>query len=211
MTVRFLLVGEGSSDTALALHITRLLVESGANHPQPMVWYNGRQLVEKIRLGLRVSGGCDLLFVHRDSDSEQETDATGPERRRREIRDAVCDAGYSGQWVSIVPVQMTEAWLLLDEIAIRTVVGRPDGTEPIELPSSSHVETVANAKDLLFQGLLTASGTSGRRLRKIRRDLPHLRRQLLENLPVGGLLEQVPSWVRFRDDLASALEGLQEH
>ena len=205
MTVRFLFVCEGSSDSAFASHIGRLLVESGEDDPQAITWIHGRHLVDKIRLGLRYSGGCDLLFVHRDSDSPVETDSAGSERRRREIEKAISELGHAGIWVSVVPVRMTEAWLLTDESAIRKVVGRPHGNEPLGLPPLNHLETVGNPKCVLFSALLAASGASGRRLRRVQRDLFQLRRLLLEDLPVGGLLEQVPSWVRFRDDLRDAM------
>jgi hypothetical protein len=36
--------------------------------------------------------------------------------------------------VCVVPVRMMEAWLLIDEMAIRRVAGNPNGRIPIELP-----------------------------------------------------------------------------
>ena len=108
-----------------------------------------------------------------------------------------------------VPIRMTEAWLLLDESAIRRVVGRPHGTEPVKLPGIDQVERMADTKGVLAQILRSASGATGRKLRKIDRDFPHFRRQLLQDLPVGGLLDQVSSWVRFRDDLAKVVTGIQ--
>lgn len=205
MTLRFLLVCEGSADIALEGHIRKLLVNLGHHDPQGSHWTQGRSLTDKVRNGLKYSGECDLLLVHRDSDSIVETTAAGPEHRRSEIRDAIGESPYAGVWASIVPVRMTEAWLLVDEAAIRTVVGRPHGNESIELPALRDIEGIPSPKDVLTQALLSASGATGRRLRRIGRDLPQLRRQLLEDLPVRGLLEQVPSWARFRNELASAL------
>ena len=205
MTVRFLLVCEGSSDAALIPHIRRLLVQFGQTDPEGVPWTRGRPLVDKIREGLQLSGGCNLLFTHRDADSYQDTQSAGPNRRYAEICKAVHAAGYTGEWVGIVPVQMTESWLLLDEAAIRRVAGRPQGNEPLGLPDPNQVESEPDPKSRLFEALIAASGTSGRRLRNFRRDLPRLRHRLLEDLPIGSLMEQVPSWVRFRDNLATAL------
>ena len=70
MTLRFLLVCEGSSDAALIPHISRLLLKFGLLDPQGISWNRSGPLVDKISEGLRHSGGCDLLLVHRDADSE---------------------------------------------------------------------------------------------------------------------------------------------
>ena len=93
MTLRFLLVCEGSSDTALIPHIRRLLVQYGQTDPEGNYWTRGNLLAEKIQEGLQHSGDCDLLLLHRDADAYQETRDAGPERRYDEIRRAVSEAG----------------------------------------------------------------------------------------------------------------------
>ena len=201
MTLRFLLVCEGSSDSALIPHISRLLLQSGHFDPQGQSWTRSGSLANKIREGLQFSGFCDLLFVHRDADSDVETSSAGPERRYAEIEEAVHDSGFDGPWVGVVPVRMTESWLLLDEIAIRRFAGNLNGSNPMYLPAQTQVENESDPKGCLEKALVAASGLSGRHLRSFRRDIPELRRLLLEELPVGGSLEQVPSWVRFRDDI----------
>ena len=208
MTLRFLLVCEGSSDAALVPHISVLLLQNGQIDPQGIAWARSGPLSDKIREGLEHSGDCDLLLVHRDADASQETRSAGAERRYSEIDEAVRGSGFTGPWVGVVPVRMVESWLLLDESAIRRVAGRPRGNILIDLPSPSDVESESDPKGCLEQALITASETSGRRLQKFRRDIPHLRRLLLEQLPVGGVLEQSPSWVRFRDDLLVALASM---
>ena len=208
MTLRFLLVCEGSADAGLIQHIRMLLVHLGQTDPEGAHWTRGRSLTDKIRGGLENFGGCELLFVHRDADAYQNTDAAGPLTRYNEVRKAICDVGYTGAWVSIIPVRMMETWLLLDESAIRRVAGRPRGSEPLDLPLPAQVEHESDPKGRLYQALETASRTRGRRLRIFRRDLPHYCRQLLDGLPITGPLEQVPSWVRFRDDLIKSLTTL---
>ncbi len=208
MTLRFLLVCEGSSDAALIPHISRLVIQNGQTDPQGIAWPGSRSLDQKILEGLVNFGSCDLLLVHRDADSLVETASSGPQKRANEIEVAVRDSGYSGPWVAIVPVRMTETWLLMDEEAIRQVSRRPHDNTPLGLPSPGQVESESDPKGCLEQALLTASGMSGRRLQKYKRDIPHLRRRLLEELPQGGPLQQVPSWVRFRDNLLAALSAL---
>ena len=201
--MRFLLVCEGSSDTALLPHIQRLLTRYGYPDSPGEAWSDGRRLVDKVRNGLQRLGQFDLLFVHRDADN------AGANPRYHEIENAIQEAEYRGPWVAIVPVRMTEAWILLDEAAIRRVVRRPDGRTPLALPTPRESERMADPKTILETVLLDASETRGRRRREIREDLPNLRRQLLRNLPVGGPLEQLASWSRFRDDAVAALQILE--
>ena len=198
--MRFLFVCEGSSDEPLADHIQRLLIECGQPDPDGEPWRYGRRVADKIRQGLQAAGVPDLLFVHRDADN------AGAEARYREIEAAVRTAAQDGtSWIGVVPVRMTEAWLLLDEAAIRDVVGKPGGNLPLDLPAPDHAERVADPKKRLRDALLTASGNRGRRRRRFDREYPRLRRRLLQDLPIGGELERLESWSRFRDDTIRAL------
>ena len=103
---------------------------------------------------------------------------------------------------------MTEAWLLLDEVAIRTVVGNPNGRTELDLPSPGNAERVVDPKAVLRCALLIAGDVHGRRRRSLVRRLPDLRNRLLENLPIGGQLEDLESWRRFRDDTVAALRRI---
>ena len=205
MAVRFLLICEGSSDTSILAHIEKLLLDYGLSDIEGDHWAKSGRLIDKIGDGLRYFGDCDLLFVHRDADSDQETQGAGSERRYREIYEAVHDSGFAGNWVGIVPVKMTETWLLVDESSIRYVAGRPRSNSPLDLPPLRRVEHESDPKTRLAEALITASGTTGRKRKAFVGAIPTLRHQLLEELPVGGPLEHVPSWVRFRDDLQAVL------
>ena len=202
MVVRCLLVCEGSSDTALASHVQRLFIGYGCPQSEFTTAASGRQLVDKIRNGLGSVNRYSLLFVHRDADRN------GSNARYGEISRAVEEARYSGPWVGIVPVRMTEAWLLLDEVAIRNAVGNPNGRTRLDLPSAAEAERMADPKSALRSALLTAGEVEGRRRRKMARRYPGLRNRLLENLPVGGPLEELESWSTFRDDTVAALQAL---
>lgn len=202
--MRFMLVCEGSSDAGLREHILTLLDGRTPTVPEGVVQFEGRRLADKIRGGFNRYGECDLLFVHRDANS------AGAAARRREIVAAVRDVGYAGPWVGIVPVRMTEAWLLLDEAAIRQTANNPRGRMPLNLPALSAVERIADPKSTLESALLRARGNRGRRRDRDRLEFSELRRQLLVSLPPGGPLEQVPSWTRFRDDTIAAVQLLEQ-
>ena len=200
MRVRFLLICEGSSDAALVSHIQALLIECGASEADGAASFRGRRVGDKVRLGLQYYGSVNLLFVHRDADR------ANPDSRYGEIRQGVAAAGYEGRWIGVVPVRMMEAWLLADEAAIRRVAGRPRGTEPLDLPAPDELESVPDPKWTLRHVLMKAGAPRGARRRKrLNAEFGNLRKQLAENLPPGGLLEQVPAWARFRDDVASAM------
>lgn len=199
MKVRFLLICEGSSDTALIPHIQALLIDCGASEADGSASYHGRRLEDKIRLGLRYHHGVNLLFVHRDADR------AGTAARFAEIGAGISAADYHGRWVGVVPVRMMEAWLLADEAAIRRVAGRPRGTEPLDLPPPHELEDVSDPKQMLKDVLLQAGAPRGARRRKrFASDFDAFRKQLAENLPVGGSLERLAAWVRFRDDVTAA-------
>ena len=210
MTIRFLLICEGPSDAALTQPIRRLLLKWGYTDPEGVSWTRGRQLADKIRLGLEHSRDCNLLLVHRDADAAYNSRIAGPSTRQSEIETAIEAVGYQGAWVGIIPVRTTETWLILEEQAIRAVVGRPQGNTPLQLPPPHRVEYESNPKTTLSDALVVASGASGRRLRKLRRDIPQLRRRLLEDLQVCGTLDQVPSWIRFKESLLGALEHIRK-
>ena len=202
MMMQCLLVCEGSSDAPLATHIGQLLNSYGRHPADFNVSIDGQRLVDKVLNGLGMASHYDLIFIHRDADR------AGVDARYREITDAIRQSEYTGPWVGVVPVRMTEAWLLLDEAAIRKVVHWPNGSAPVTLPSPNEVERRANPREILNFALLDASEARGRRRDDLRRNLPAFRRSLLENLPVAGPLEQLPSWSRFRDDTVAALRQL---
>jgi hypothetical protein len=114
-----------------------------------------RDLAGRIRVAFEIAP-CDLLFVHRDAERED------PELRRKEIDEAVRGFGMPPS-VPVVPVRMTEAWLLWNEAAIRRVAGNPRGRGALGLPLPGEVERRPDPKADLHGALLEASGLKGRR------------------------------------------------
>ena len=106
---------------------------------------------------------CHILFVHRDSDGQN------PEWRYNEVRDAIgplANRSAPLSYVCVVPIRMTEAWLLVDEVAIRNAAGNPAGEVSLTLPRLQQIEDIPNPKALLRNLLRTASEMSGRRLKR---------------------------------------------
>jgi hypothetical protein len=106
---------------------------------------------------------CDVLFIHRDAEGER------MEVRNAEIRASVNSAMASGcklPAVAIVPVRMTEAWLLFNENAIRHAAGNPSGRVALNLPPINKIESRPAPKRELLKALQVASELRGRRLKK---------------------------------------------
>ena len=114
-----------------------------------------RTLAEKIASVVTLYP-CDLLFVHRDADTQPHA------ARVREIRDELAVSAAQPA-VCVVPVRATEAWLLIDEAALRRAAGNPRGRAPLEMPSLLTLETLPDPKGSLYALLRGASGLPPRR------------------------------------------------
>jgi len=109
---------------------------------------------ERLRTALELYP-CDVLFVHRDAEAQPS------DLRREEIANAL--RGTSVRHIPVVPVRMTEAWLLADEKAIRSAASNPNGRENLNLPDIRRLEDLPNPKRVLHDALTIASGLSARR------------------------------------------------
>lgn len=190
-------------------HIRALLIKHGATEADDSPYHSGTPLSEKVKQGLELSDSPDLLFIHGDADDDHNTATAGPEKRYEEIVRAVQSTSHSDRYVRIVPVHMTEAWLLVNPSEIRRVAGKPKGRCNLYLPAVQTIERLADPKTLLKEILSRAGSPKGRRRKKdFKERFGEHRRQLIENLPVGGSLEYLDSWVQFRDDTITALQAL---
>lgn len=206
MILQILFIGEGTSDSGITTHIRRIVTDYGhsAVITDPLVDRlpppPRRTVAAKLQAVRDLGGEYDLVVLHRDGDRE------GRSPRLAEIDSAVQQAMPDVPHVPVIPIRMTEAWLLLDEAEIRRVAGSPNGRTPLELPKAGNVESIADPKDLLRRTLAVASGLSGRRLEMFNKRFPQHRRQLLEGINPDGPICDVQSWCDFNADLATSLE-----
>lgn len=202
MTRRGIFLADGSSDLPLARHLERLCADVGhevlitAIDPRSSP---DRTVAGRLRMLVVQEFPFDVVFVHRDAEGDD------PQRRRREIADGAEAVGITSPVIPVVPVRMTEAWLLLDPAEIRRVAGRPNGRDPLDLPVPSEVERLADPKARLHQVLLDASGTRGRRRDRFQRDFGQHRALLLERLDLTGPVSRLQAWQHLRLDIDAAL------
>jgi len=166
--LRFTLLADGSSDRVLVPILRWMLGE----HHDRYDWIGQTANLQALprppkglaqRIGAAVEFfPADVLFVHRDAERES------PDRRIEEVGQALGSLSVPGlmRLVPVVPVRMTEAWLLISETAIRRAAGNPNGRVPLALPQGKRLESLPDPKATLEDQLVLASELHGRRKKK---------------------------------------------
>ncbi|WP_080042371.1 DUF4276 family protein [[Actinomadura] parvosata] len=188
-------VAEGSSDAPLAGIVESLFAARGValrlSAPDfERLGKVSKDVASRVEAGIRLMGGLqpDVVVVHRDADN------AGMEARQQEVREAVKRVGYTNACVPVIPIRMTEAWLLLDEQAIRHVAGNPRGRAGLGLPKVHEVEALSDPKSYLRQCILKAAEVTGRRRESVAKRFPQHRRQLLDRLNCNGEVVRLDGW-----------------
>jgi len=140
---------------------------------------------------------CHLLFVHRDAETEPRE--TRVDEIRRAVEEVCRQLGSAAPAVCVVPVRMMEAWLLVDEAAIREAADNPRGRRPIDLPNLSRLEDLPDPKKVLHDLLRTASGYTARRQRKLKTHARVFR--VSERITDYSRLRQLPAFRALEQDL----------
>ena len=199
--LRGIFIAEGSSDMPISDIVEGLFFEKGVqihlSRPDFSILEKvGKDVRSKLVAGFALVGnGVDLVVVHRDADN------AGSDARRAEIRAAIDTFDIEPSTVPVIPVRMTEAWLLLDEASIRLVAGNPRGRAQLGLPKLHEVESQADPKRMLADCLLRAADVSGRRRERVVRRFSQHRKQLLERLDPHGPVRELSSWKRLVADI----------
>lgn len=201
MSLSYTLLADGSSDAVLIYVINWLLREHSIQifeaqfaNPTEVTRY-GRTLPDRISRALELYP-CDLLFVHRDAENVPH------DERKRQILDAIVGVGNKPA-VCLIPVRMTEAWLLFDEDAIRNAAGNPNGSVRLNLPAYSQIEGLTDPKEALKTLLVEASELTGRRLKKFN---PHKQiHRVAELVDDFSPLRDLSAFQRLEEDLQAVI------
>lgn len=201
--LRFTLVAEGTSDRVLIPILRWMLLR---HHPN-FEWMGQTADLHELPKPPRTLPGkiataadlfpADVIFIHRDSDREN------PSARRQEISDAILSlpASPARHWVPVIPVRMTEAWLLVSENALRGASGNPNGRNPLQFPAFRDLEKIPDPKSILQGLLIEASGLCGRRRKKI--NLSTQRARIPDFIEDWETLLSLPSAKRLDDEIAA--------
>ena len=209
LELHYLLLTDGGSDRVLqpilemtirTIHPALTVTGEFVDH-RVLSLRKARSLSDRVAVALEFYGFPDILFVHRDAENQD------PTARRREIQEAIDACTIVAPWVPVVPVRMQEAWLLLDESAIRSGSGNPNGGAELDMPPARSIERMPDPKTKLHDLLREASGLTGRRRKKF-----HV--QTAAHRVVGFLggiepLQRLPAFQRFEADLRTTLREIE--
>jgi hypothetical protein len=202
MEAVFTLLSDGPSDRALVPIIRwTLRQQAGADCTFNGGWADLRRLrLVPRELHARLETAvdlypCDILFIHRDAEAPE------PQSRFEEITRALDKARLPEHVsnIAVVPVQMTEAWLLFDEGAIRRAAGNPSGRVALPLPDWRRAESLPDPKEILFDALRVASERSARRRRDL--NLVSARTRIVDFVEDFSPLRELQSFRRFEHDV----------
>ena len=171
MQLNYILISDGTSDKALLPIIDYTLQKyhatvsfRGERADFSRLPKNPKNLTEKITVAIDLFDPL-LLFIHRDTENEKAT--VRESEIDTAIRSAVKKNIDNKKYVKIIPIRMTEAWLLMDEVAIRKASGNPNGTVKLSLPKINTLETLPDPKMILEKLIKDSSQLSSRRLKSL--------------------------------------------
>jgi hypothetical protein len=208
--IDFVLTSDGGSDRTLIPPIKWLLRRTFSQIPINGEWadisrfhYFPQSLAERICITIEMYHP-DILFIHRDAEAQD------PNFRYEEISRAIAEVRRKSPDISIphicvVPIRMTEAWLLFDEQAIRKAAGNPRGKILLELPSIIRLETIPDPKGLLFSRLYSASELKGRKRERF--DLKKCRYLVAEYIEDYSPLFALSAFNRLHEDIKQFAAG----
>ncbi len=190
--LRYALVADGPSDRALLPILAWTLRQRRPplTFAQPDVVVRGGKALDATIDETIAAYGVDLLFVHRDA-----------ERVDREIRRREIPA--NDRVVAVIPVRMTEAWLLTDEKALRKAAGNPNGRAALSLPPVNRLESLPDPKSTLRDLLVVASKAIGRRRKRF--DQHGARQRLADLIEDFSPLRQLSAFTAFEAELEEGL------
>lgn len=205
--LRFTFRTDGRSDRALMPILTWLLRENGVRCPIQPLWADLYRLPKKPPLMSKAEFEsildlypCDLLFVHRDAEAQPY------EKRVEEIRSVISELPGPPPHVCVIPVRMQEAWLLINEDAIRQAAGNPNGRIPLNMPAIKDLESCPDPKQILHELLKTASEHKGRRLKKFKERISLACYRVTDCIDDFTPLRQLPAFNRLESELRQAVE-----
>jgi Domain of unknown function (DUF4276) len=207
MEIRYTLLSDGSSDRALMPILNWLLQIHIEDCTIQSQWADLRRFdkslrntfEKRIRLSLELYP-CELLFIHRDAEKEPY------ENRVNEIRAAVNQAGsvVSVPTVCVIPVRMTEAWLIFDIAALRQAAANPNGKNLLQLPDIRRIEDEPDPKKILYELLRQASGLPPRRLKRFaENDCTHRIAELIDDF---SPLRAIPAFLALESELEEIIQ-----
>lgn len=149
--------------------------------------------------------GIMILCIHTDADNRTDTNAY-----QNKIIPALnalenCNEDICKNIVSIVPIQMTESWMLADKDLFKKVIGGTNKSDN-ELEIYKAPEEYADPKEVIKTAIRIANQERPRRHRKDL-SISDLYLQIGQSISISKL-ETVPSYAKFQDNIREALKRM---
>lgn len=149
--------------------------------------------------------GFHCFIIHADADASTPTAALA-ERYAPGVDQLLAEADpRCSQIIPLIPVHMTEAWMLADPDALLRLLTTPLTARELDLPDATGAERKANPKLFLTEVLANAQRHLTRKNYRI--DLADLYTLLPDVIPLERL-DLLPSYQQFKQHLKVALISL---
>lgn len=211
--IRYTLIADGSSDKALMNIIKWVLDDLFPKIPNKGIYGDFRMLQKpprKDEVYKQIQYAehyypFDILFYHRDGESNSSTII---DERIAEIKGQL-DAEFNQKIVCVIPIKMMEAWLLIDEMAIKKAAGNKNYNNQVNLPPVNKLEMLKEPKEILHDLLKQVSGLKSRRLKNFNvHQAVHL---ITEYTTDYRLLRQLNAFNKFEEDLKNVVNSLMKN
>ncbi len=149
--------------------------------------------------------GMMLLCVHRDADNPSIGNAykNSIEPARQTLQN-LPESEYCRVMVAIVPVQETEAWMLVDKVLLKKQIGT--NKKDVELGIHRNPEDIANPKEVIIEAIRIArQGLTKKRRRNL--SISNLYLPLGQGMNMQKL-EKLPSYKLFEENVRNAFRAL---
>lgn len=208
--LKYTLIGDGSSDKVLIPVINWLINDLYPELPTSGIFADFGRIKNPPTKG-DIKGQVkfaahfypfDILIYHRDAESNSNDIIN---IRKSEILSLITEADYHQRIVCVVPIVMTEAWLLIDQNAIKKAAGNRNYPGILNLPSIPLLEQQNDPKELLFCLLRTAKNAKKRELYKFNPNAAV--HWVAEYISDFSSLRQLRSFQQFELDLTEAIDS----
>jgi hypothetical protein len=147
-----------------------------------------------------------ILFVHTDSDNNLDSLVFDTKIiPAQNILSKMDDLSYCKHLVAIVPIQMTESWMLADKKLLKEEIGI--NKSDAELGLNSNPETVSNPKKLIQDIIRLSKEELTKRKRRRGLDIADLYQIIGQKIELDKL-DTLPSFVKFKNSLIQKLKEL---
>ena len=204
---------EGSTDERFLGNIIgktfeSLLFEGGTEieiHAPVHVTGKGKYFIEKINAVATTYNYFHVICVHCDSD-DPAVDTVFNKKLNPAFQLVNNTANACKNLVAVIPVQMTEAWMLVDIDLFLTEINTDKSCDELNLPCRArHIESIANPKNRIEEALREAQINIARRRNKLK--IADLYTPISQKLTVQQL-QQLPSFKAFKDHARQTLINL---